>query len=449
MPDPGAQPRFCQEMEEFRGIWHGQQAFFPVYGPKYGGGLGTYPYQSRPMAVYAEAVQKTFFCWGGTTKQSDPNTRCWDFVQDALLQMVAVFDHKTGTCSKPVCVFDKWCADPHDNPALQIDPDGYLWLFSPSHGEWTTRSFIHRSRSPYDITDWVTVSDRSLFAYPQPWHDPEWGWMFLHTEYHCGRGLRFKKSKDGVNWEPSVPVADFEQGHYQVSWFDPEHRILATAFDMHPEQGGLDARTNLYFLQSGNGGSSWTTAGGIPVSLPVLDQHSACLVYPYQQEGLLVYLRDVKYTHDGRPVILFVTSKGFEPGPRNGPHTWRVAVWTGETWSIREAFVSDNNYDHGELWIEEDEWRMIGPTGRGPQPWNPGGEVELWSSRNEGMTWKRVKTLTSGSLYNHTFCRIPYRAQPEFAVFWADGDARYPSSSHLYSCTAHGDRVRRLTPDRL
>lgn len=65
MPDPMTQEVFCTEQEAFQGIWHGQPAFFPEYGPKYGGGLATYPYQTRPMAVYAEEVKKTFFCWGG------------------------------------------------------------------------------------------------------------------------------------------------------------------------------------------------------------------------------------------------------------------------------------------------------------------------------------------------------------------------------------------------
>jgi len=87
------------------------------------------------MAVYAPAVHRTFFCYGGTTEGNHlkPERR-WDFEQGNLLQMVSYFDHATGTFPEPVCVFDKWCADAHDNPALQIDPQGFLWLFSPSQG---------------------------------------------------------------------------------------------------------------------------------------------------------------------------------------------------------------------------------------------------------------------------------------------------------------------------
>jgi hypothetical protein len=358
--------------------------------------------------------------------------------------MVGVYDHRAGSFSRPVCVFDKWCADPHDNPAIQIDADGYLWLFSPSHGDWTTRSFIHRSERPYDIRQWRTISDGPLFAYPQPWFDPDFGWMFLHTEYHAGRGLRIKHSPDGMRWEPSVSLADFGEGHYQVTWFDPVHRILASAFDQHPAGRGLDARTNVYFLQSRDGGRTWMTAAGDPVSLPVENIASPCLVRDYASEGKLVYLRDVKYTRDGRPVILYVTSKGFEPGPDNAPHRWHTAVWTGEVWEIRDAFLSDNNYDHGELWVGDGEWRVIAPTGRGPQPWNPGGEVEIWGTTDEGLHWNRIQQVTRNSPYNHTFCRIPYKARPDFAAFWADGHAREPSPSALYGCDLDGAHPYRI-----
>lgn len=443
MPDPADQDCFCTVVTEYRGIWHAQPPFFPEYGPKYGGGLGTYPYQTRPLAVYAPQVHRTFFCWGGSRADSDPNTRHWDFGPGALLQMVSAFDHTQRRLLPPVCVFDKWCADPHDNPALQIAPDGHLWLFSPSHGHWTTRSFIHRSLRPFDHTAWETISDEPLFAYPQPWIDSEFGWMFLHTEYHHGRGLRIRKSDDGRRWTPSRPIADFGVGHYQVSWFSPRHRRLCSAFDYHPPQGGLDARTNLYFIQSRDGGETFETVDGRPLSLPLTAKHTPALVHDFEAEGRLVYLRDVKLTREGDPLILFVTSRGFEPGPANGPHEWRLARWSaGAGWHISTLFTSDNNYDHGELWIGEHDWRIVAPTDPGPQPFNPGGEVVLWVSEDEGHTWQRRRQITASSRYNHTFCRVPVNAHPDFHAFWADGHACEPSGSALYFCDRDGNLTR-------
>ena len=47
--------------------------------------------------------------------------------------------------------------------------------------------------------------------------------------------------------------------------------------------------------------------------------------------------------------------------------------------------TSDNNYDMGSLWVEGDgTWHIIAPTETGPQPYNPGGEIAMWTSRDQG-----------------------------------------------------------------
>src|ERR1700732_1709860 len=73
-----------QQADGYRGIWFtlGQ---FSQHGDKYSGGLGTCTANHLPMAVYAPAVDKTFFTYGGTIKG-----------QRHLLIMASYFDHKTG-----------------------------------------------------------------------------------------------------------------------------------------------------------------------------------------------------------------------------------------------------------------------------------------------------------------------------------------------------------------
>src|SRR5690348_18188085 len=44
-----------------------------------------------------------------------------------------------------------------------------------------------------------------------------------------------------------------------------------------------------------------------------------------------------------------------------------------------------------------DLWRIIGPTASGAQPYNPGGEVEMWISSDEGVTWSKAGALTANS----------------------------------------------------
>ena len=121
--------------------------------------------------------------------------------------------------------------------------------------------------------------------------------------------------------------------------------------------------------------------------------------------------------------------------------------WTGKEWLIRPFTTSGNNYDHGSLYIEPDgAWRVIAPTDLGPQPYNPGGEMVMWTSLDQGTTWKRVKQLTHDSPRNHTDARRPLNAHPNFCALWAEGNARQPSESCLYFTNQHGDHVWRLPP---
>ena len=102
--------------------------------------------------------------------------------------------------------------------------------------------------------------------------------------------------------------------------------------------------------------------------------------------------------------------------------------------------TSLNNFDCGSLTIEDDgTWRIIGSTVRGPQPWKTGGEIAMWTSGDQGATWKMAKQLTAGSPYNHSYVRRPVDAHPDFYALWADGDGDKPSPSRLYFCNQAGD----------
>ena len=170
---------------------------------------------------------------------------------------------------------------------------------------------------------------------------------------------------------------------------------------------------------------------------------NAALVHDYAADGLLVYLKDITFDAAGNPVILYITSLGYESGPENMPRTWTTARWTGAAWDIQGSIVSDNNYDTGSLYTEsEDLWRIIGPSEVGPQPYNPGCEVAMWTSADKGQTWTRTREMTTGSPYNHTYVRRPVNAHPDFYGFWADGHGRQPSESRLYFCDQDGNVYR-------
>ena len=441
----------------YRGIWYMNQPLKNEYRFKYSGGLATYCAKHRPFAVYCAKVNKTFFCYGGTSEDAhvkhDLTTTSEKGGADGiLLHMVSYYDHTTGKVPRPTILLDKQTKDAHDNPVISMDDEGYLWIFSTSHGTGRP-SHIHRSKEPYSIDafEWVPATKiedgnevpMTNFSYMQPWHVPGRGFAAFFTRYNypAARTACFMTSQDGVHWSAWQRLAAIDEGHYQISTAN-EHRA-GTALNYHPKGKGLNWRTNLYYLETTDFGQSWHSADGRSLTLPLTTPLNAALVHDYEKDGLLVYLKDIRFDASGLPVILFLTSKGFESGPQNAPRTWTTARWTGSKWDIRPVTTSDNNYDMGPLYIEADgTWRIIGPTERGPQPFNPGGEVAMWVSRDRGATWAKVRQLTSDSPFNHTYVRRPVNAHDGFYAFWADGHGREPSASSLYFCTKTGEMFR-------
>ncbi len=428
------QPLTLTEDDGYRGIWYAVGKTKDEYAYKYSGGMATYPHQQGPIAVYAPAVNKTFFVYGGTVRG-----------KRQLLHMVSHFDHATGTVPKPRILLNKKTDDAHDNPSMAIDRTGYLWIFSNSHG--TSRpSFIHRSSEPYSIESFVRVLTTN-FSYSQPWALDDGSLLLMHTHYQSGRGLFWMTSRDGHAWSEPAPLASVVKGHYQVSSSDG--RRVATFFDFHPEQGGLDARTNLYYLESRDQGRSWLSADGTAIKTPLTVIQNSALVRDYQSEHRLVYLKDVRFDQQGHPLVLYLTSGGHEPGPSNDPRLWRITRWTGKAWETHDVTTSDHNYDCGPLYLEDDgTWRIIAPTEPGPQPYCTGGQMVMWTSADQGRTWQKGKQLTHDTRRNHSYARRPIAAQADFYALWADGDTHQPSSSSLYFTDRLGTQVWRL-PTRM
>ena len=423
----------------YRGIWYMNQPSGDEYVYKYSGGLGTYCAKHKPFAVYCDEVKKTFFCYGGTA--ADSNRK--------LIHIVSYYDHETGLVPRPTILLDKKTSDAHDNPVISVDDKGYIWIFSTSHG--TSRpSYVHKSVMPYNVDEFELVNATKIensqevpmtnFSYMQPWHIEGQGFVCFFTRYNypVARTICFMTSRDGVKWSQWLRLAAIDQGHYQIS--AAGRNKAGTAFNFHPKGKGLNWRTNLYYIETDNLGKTWRSAGGRQLTLPLIKPASSALVHDYRKEGLNVYLKDIRLDAQERPVILFITSKGYESGPKNNPRTWTTARWTGTEWQTRSAFVSDNNYDMGSLYIEDDgTWRIIAPSETGPQPYNPGGEIAMWVSGNLGLTWKKIRQLTWDSPRNHTYARRPVDAHPDFYAIWADGHGRKPSLSSLYFCDKQGN----------
>ncbi len=415
----------------YRGIWFtlGQ---FSEYGDKYSGGLGTYTANHIPIAIYSPAVNKTFFVYGGTIKD-----------QKHLLIMASYYDHATGQVPRPTLVLDKQgVLDPHDNAALALDAQGYVWVFVS--GRATARpGWKFRSKQPYSVADFDFIRQDEM-TYPQPRYIPGFGFFNLFTKYTNGRELYWETSTNGINWSAHQKLAGIG-GHYQVSNVRADG-LVATFFNRHPG-GDVDKRTDLYYLQTTNYGATWTTASGLPVTVPLTTTNNPARVIDYASQGELMYTCDLNFDTNGYPVLLYVVSHHYQPGPQGSPRTWTISRWTGSQWVTSAVCPCDHNYDMGSLYIQPDRWLIVGPTQNGPQVWQAGGEMALWSSKDLGQTWTMLRQITTNSVFNHTYARRPLNAKDPFFVFWADGDPTQLTPSHLYFGNSDGTRVWQLPYD--
>lgn len=434
-----------QKADGYRGIWYMNQPVNNEYQYKYSGGLGTYCDYHSPFSVYRPEVNRTFFCYGGAPEGDSRQ----------LLHMVSYFDHKTGTVPRPTLLLNKHTNDAHDNPVMAIDKDGFIWIFSTAHGVGRP-AYIHRSKKPYDIDEFERVSavrregKREIpidnFSYFQIFYDKSDGFRAIFTRYNypAARTACFMSSADGVHWSEWQRLAAIEEGHYQIG--AAGQGKIATMLNMHPHGKGLNWRTNLYYIESTDNGKTWHAADGTAVHVPLTTAANPALVRNYAAEELLVYLKDLQFDRSSRPVMVFSTSRGFEPGPENGARTLSIAKWDGKDWQYHDVTTTDHNYDSAFLSFDDDgTWRIIGPTDPGPQPFGTGGEMAVWLSSDQGATWRKEKQLTAGSQLNQSYARRPVNANPEFFALWADGNARQPSESHLYFCDAKGS-VYQLPP---
>lgn len=417
----------------YGGVWYccGQATLLPGKSYVYSGPMATYCAWHRPMAVCAPEVEGTFFVFGDADNAP----------------AIGRYDHRTGRFSTPMVLGSNPDGDAHRNPTLLIDREGYLRVFYGAHGR-ATRAL--RSKRPYDVATWVSCADIPDTSYPQPWELLP-GEVFVSYRgggAREGTWWRCRKSLDGGrSWEAPGDLVAFEGcAIYGVTVAEAGPCPRRVHFAWSRLGGGTEeeARTkhlwarryNVYYACSDDGGETWRRSDGTPYALPITEE-TAEKVYDCGQRG--VWLKDIQLDAGGDPCVLFLDA---EPGTYES--VWKFARLAEGRWRFSDLTVSDHMYDDGGLVIlKEDDFRVYAPT-RAAQPHEDGGEIEEWRSSDGGVTWRRARSLTSGSPYSHNNVKVVFNHQRgggDFRVFWSYGDSLFPPATREVRMYCYGEAL--------
>lgn len=433
---------------DFRGVWYGcgRENALPNRDFVYAGGAATYSAWHHPMAVYAPQVKRTFFVFGD--EQNRP--------------AVSFYDHTSQTFAEPLALGTNPDGNAHRNPTLLVDEDGLLYVF---HGYAGLKQPIHvlRSSRPFDIAAWTRCADLTYGegSYAQPWQLQPGEITVAHRQ---PSGWCFKKSRDkGLSWSPTVSLATFDT--YEST--STVYGITRGALGPYPRRihfawsklGGGSAqaqktkplwarRYNVYYACSDDGGETWRRSDGTPLVLPITEA-TAEKIHDSGEHG--VWIKDVQVDAEGNPCILFL-----DADIDTYASTWKMARhgmarhgMTGHTnagWTFSDIANSDHMYDDGAVvLLSMDDFRVYGPS-TASQVKIDGGEIEEWTSKDQGRTWTNTGHITSGSTYAHNHVKAVMNHEQgdgTFRAFWSYGDAQSPPTTSVVTMHYYGEAQRR------
>lgn len=392
----------------FRGLWYADSK------TGYGGPMSTYTAKHRPLAIYREEVNKTFFVYGGRTPGVSNG-----------ISYISYYDHENKIFITPIEIGRFKDNDAHRNPVLLIDEFGYIYVFWGSHND---KTYVKRSVNPYDISSWVpkaTLTGET--TYPQAW---QLRLDEIIVLYRNKNGWGYKKSiNNATTWNNEIQLIKYindDLKPYLISIPNNEAPIkkLHLAWTMR-DWSKINVRTNIYYMYSNDGGSTWKNIKGNILSMPI-NENNADDVLVFDSKKDNTNMKDIKLDSQGNPYILFLQTES------KTIFRWKIAKWNSGEWIINNITISDHSFDSGEMiFFSDNDLRAYLPSGV-VEVNEDGGEIQEWTSINKGDTWINTQDITTGSKFSHNYVRAVIDSTPDFRIFWAYGSSSAFSLVDLY-----------------
>jgi hypothetical protein len=335
---------------------------------EFGNTLGDIGFQSYNSYVAQYFNGKTYIAYSGN--DDDP--------------YITYYNHSTGLWATPVKIGVNPLinGDWHGTPSLLIDLSGYIHIMWGAHSSTVLYS---KSTNPEDISLWTPKTSPIIGSYFQLMQLSN-GDIYMFCRYSTGYDWGYKKSTDGGStWGAYVSVLlGFAYCLFKKGTGDTIHCSVCgdstTLYDLY----------NIYYLWYD--GTVWKNVAGINLTLPVGLPGTDIIVYNSGTNYISTALGKINSL--GIPYIFFMEGIGAPIGI----YTYKILRYNGITWDVislgvttprfsRDASILDikagGNIDV-YLTLDGDSGLM-------------GGNLEKWTSSDNGTTWNKVKRILTGN----------------------------------------------------
>jgi hypothetical protein len=391
-------------LDDYWGVWYSKGV--------YGGADATYPVWVRPIAIYSESQNKTYFTYGN--RLNNPT--------------IAYYDYSKKIFSNPVEIGVNPDNDAHKLGSLYIDSDGYIYCFYGSHV--STGQRIKKSHYPYNISTWDSLPFLSQkLSYPQPWELKEDTIsLFVRDGATYPAVEVLMKTGNGCNtwpvYDTIIKFSDTDCGIYAASIADTgtfPRKVHIVWSTVNCLGGSWSDRKDVYYAYSDDGGTVWKKKNGTIYSLPINETNAEKIFTSHADSG--VWLNDIQLNSSGEPVILF--SSGYAASPNDSTtfiSDLKVLTYSSG-WRVSDIVEHNHMYNTGCLFIQSNsDYRIYFPSTT-TQPYQDGGDVEEFKSTNGGLTWSNTKHITSGSEFTHNNMKSVWNHNNNDFIVWSYGNS--------------------------
>lgn len=359
---------------------------------------------------YSEAVRKTFFAYLAAPAGEDAEARS--------PIRVACFDHAAGTVPRPAILPLEENGAAPNAVSLTLDQEGHIWVCASAPGRPTA---LFKSARPHDISSFArqagpALSDARIF------HVANQGFILIGLSIEKNRAVPcFATSPDGRAWSEPRQLAAIDAGHTLIA---AQARLktgatkIGVALAAYAADEDPSAATNVYYLETLDGGKTWQSTRRTRLDLPIKGQENAVLAFDYRSIHWTVFLKDLGFDPLGIPTVVYL---GCRRSHAQAPLmcTWTTARWAGRGWETNSPIPASSAFDSTAFHIEPDrDWlQALARNGRTP----PGqAKVLLMSSNDQGRSWEQKAGFEADPSQRHVLVR-PAGARPELIALWILG----------------------------